>query len=72
MLVRESMLGKVQILPGAIAEIVAKSSETGYLTLADRYGLMAAIADESLSEDERRAINRLLRLVQRGHITTLD
>ncbi|NJL02906.1 MAG: hypothetical protein HC910_20935 [Spirulinaceae cyanobacterium SM2_1_0] len=62
------MLGKLQILPGAVAEILANSSETGTLTLADRYGLMAAIADESLEEDERRAINRLLRRVQRGCI----
>lgn len=65
---RLSKLGTLQLLPGAVAEIVASSSETGYLTLADRYGLMAAIADESLDEDERRAINRLLRLVQRGSI----
>jgi hypothetical protein len=62
------MLPQVQPLPGAISEILASASRNGCLTTADRYGLMAALLEESLSEEEMRAINRLLRAVNRGWI----
>lgn len=58
----------LQLLPGAISEILASSSQTGKLTMADRYGLMAAAFDELLDEEERRAINRLLRAVVKGKV----
>lgn len=60
------------LLPGAIAELFAQTSVTGRLTLADRYGLMSAICQECLSDDEREAIDRLLRSVRRGHLKTVD
>ncbi len=56
------------LLPGAISEMFAQVSSSGVLTLADRYGLMAAIYDESLTDEERLAINRLLRLASRGDL----
>lgn len=62
------MLRHIQLLPGAISEILASTSETGKLTLTDRYGLMAAIMDESLNEEERRSVNRLVRAVLRGRV----
>ncbi|WP_017303843.1 hypothetical protein [Spirulina subsalsa] len=58
----------LQLLPGAISEILASVAETGRLTQGDRYGLLAATLDESLNEEERRAVNRLLRSVQRGRV----
>lgn len=58
----------MQLIPGAIAEMLASTSDSGLLTLTDRYGLMAAILDESLDEQEQRAINRLLRAVLRGKL----
>ncbi|MGA7936805.1 MAG: hypothetical protein WCA35_24830 [Kovacikia sp.] len=61
-----------QLLPGAISEMFAQVSHTGVITLPDRYGLMAAMYDESLSEEERSAIDRLLRLVCRKQITVLN
>ena len=54
--------------PGAISEIFASATETGILTLSDRYGLLAASLDENLEEDERRAVNRILRAIRRGKI----
>jgi len=63
------MFPQLQLIPGAIPEILASVTETGFLTLADRYGLLAASLDESLNEDERRAVNRLLRSVIKGRIT---
>ncbi len=62
----------IQLLPGAIAEILASASETGAIALSDRYGLMAAVLDDSLDEEQMRAINRLLRAIAKGHIQVLD
>ncbi|GAB4155511.1 MAG: hypothetical protein Fur0046_35440 [Cyanobacteria bacterium J069] len=62
----------MSLLPGAIAELFAQVSVTGVLTLADRYGLLAAILEDSLTEDERRAINRVLRAVCRGDVHVVD
>jgi len=62
----------VQLLPGAVAEILASASETGEIDLSDRYGLMAAMLDEFLDEEQMRAINRLLRAIAKGRIRVLD
>jgi hypothetical protein len=62
------MLDNLQLLPGAVSEILAAAAETGKLTLSDRYGLMAAAMTDNLEEDEIRAINRLLRAVIRGRV----
>ncbi|MCU0543310.1 MAG: hypothetical protein MUE44_14245 [Oscillatoriaceae cyanobacterium Prado104] len=58
----------VQLLPGAISEILASVTDTGALTVADRYGLMAAVLDESLEEEDRNSVNRLLRSVMKGKV----
>ena len=57
------------LLPGAIAEMLVSVSESGKLSLGDRYGLLAASLDEQLPEEERRAINRIIHAVSRGKIT---
>lgn len=62
------MLNNIQLLPGAIAAILADTAETGVLTESDRYGLLAAVLDERLPDDERRAVNRILRAVRRGRV----
>ena len=59
---------KLSLLPGAVSEMLVSVSESGKLTLGDRYGLMAASLDEHLPEDERRAINRILHSVTRGKV----
>ncbi|MEC4806952.1 MAG: hypothetical protein SAJ12_11710 [Jaaginema sp. PMC 1079.18] len=62
------MFISVQLLPGAISEILASVADTGILTVGDRYGLLAATLDENLPEEERLAVNRLLRFIQRGRV----
>ena len=62
---------EVSLLPGAINEILASVARNCYLTQLDRYGLMAAMLDESITEEERRSIDRLLRYVLRGKIQLL-
>lgn len=66
------MMPQVRLLPGSIAEILASSSETGTLTLADRYALLAATLEEHLNDEEIRALNRLLRAVTKGRIKVID
>ncbi len=62
----------VYLLPFALGDLFANANATGCITLADRYGLMAAIFDESLPEDEKRSIDRLLRAICKGHIKVID
>jgi len=62
----------VHLLPSALGELFANANATGCITLADRYGLMAAIFDESLPEDEKRSIDRLLRSICKGRIKVID
>ena len=62
------MFKQIELLPGAISEIFASVADTGVLTLSDRYGLMAATLQEDLADEERRAIDRILRFVKRGKI----
>ncbi len=66
------MLAQVRLLPGAISELFAQVSCSGQLTLADRYGLMAALLEESLTEEERASIDRLLRASYRGRMKVVN
>jgi hypothetical protein len=61
-----------KLLPAAIGELTAQVARSRKITLADRYGLMAAILSDSLPEEEREAIDRLLRAVCRGRFTVVD
>jgi hypothetical protein len=63
-----STLPPAQLLPGAVYQMLADVSCTGQLHEGDRYGLMAACCDEDLIEEERLAINRLIRSILRGKI----
>lgn len=57
----------------ALAELFAQASTHGKLTLADRYGLLANLLHEtSLTEEERRSIDRLLRAASRGRLVLAD
>lgn len=62
------MYPSVRLLPSALSELFAQVTITGRLTIADRYGLMAALLDESLGDEERASIDRLLRSVRRGYV----
>ena len=60
------------LLPSAISDLFAEVTISGSITLADRYGLMAAVMDESLDEEERFSIDRLLHSVSRGRVKIVD
>ncbi|MGK7922949.1 MAG: hypothetical protein AB4080_23400 [Trichodesmium sp.] len=59
---------QVSLLPGAIEEMLVSVAYSGYITELDRYGLMAAILDNSLTREERSILDRLLRFVIKGRI----
>jgi hypothetical protein len=62
----------LNLLPGAIAEILATVADSRRITKADRFGLMAAVLDESLPEEERNAVDRVLRSLVKGRIQVVD
>lgn len=66
------MFAPVRLLPGAISDIFAQVSISGKITLADRYGLMAAILEDSMNEEERASIDRLLHAFYRGRMKMVD
>ena len=62
----------VNLLPGAINELIATVTDTHRVTKADSYGMMAAILDESISEEERGSLDRLIRSLVKGRIQVSD
>jgi len=62
----------LNLLPCALSDLVVQAYTKRKLTQADRYGLMAAILDPNLSEEEQHAIDRLLHLYYRGRIELSD
>lgn len=62
----------IQLLPTALSELFAEVSASRRLTLADRYGLMAAMLDENLGEEEKAAIDRMLRSVRLGRVRVVE
>lgn len=66
------MLFTLKLLPFGISELFAQVSKTRLLTEADRYGLMAAIMDDTITEEERQAIDRLLYAIYRGRLQMVN
>lgn len=66
------MLAQVRLLPGAISDLFVQVSISGKITLADRYGLMAAVLEEEISEEERASIDRLFYALCRGRMKIVD
>jgi len=66
------MLFPINLLPFGISELFAQVSQTRLLTEADRYGLMAAIMDDTITEEERQAIDRLLYAIRRGRLQMVN
>ena len=60
------------LLPFALSDLFAQVACSRCITLADRYGLLAAILDESLDEEHRNAINRLLRAIAKGRMKVVS
>ncbi|NET45847.1 hypothetical protein [Okeania sp. SIO2B3] len=59
---------QINLLPGAINEIMVSAAKSGFLTKLDCYGLMAAVLDDSLSTEDRSTVKRLSYFVFRGWV----
>jgi hypothetical protein len=66
------MLSPICLIPSAVSELFAQVTETRQVTLADRFGLLAATLDDSLTSEERDAINRVLSGIRRGRFQLVD
>lgn len=66
------MMSPLSLLPTALSELFAQVSTTGTITLADRYGLLAALLDEAMGEAERMSIDRLLYAIRKGRVKVVD
>ena len=57
---------QLRLLPGAISDLFAESSNSNQITLADQYGLLAALLEDSITEEERASIDRMLYSLHRS------
>jgi len=62
----------INLLPFGISELFAQVSQTCSITEADRYGLMAVIMDDTITEEERQAIDKLLYAIRRGRLQMVN
>ncbi len=62
----------VNLLPTALSEMFVQVTATGKISQADRYGMMAALTDSSVNEDDRRSIDRILYALRRGQVHVVD
>ena len=62
----------LRLLPGALADLFAEASSSSKITLADRYGLLAALLEDSLTEEERASIDRILYSLHRGRLKVVS
>lgn len=62
----------VCLIESALSELFAEIQETGQLTLADRYGLLAAIFDERLTEEELESLCRVYRAIAKKQVQVVD
>lgn len=69
---QDSLNPSIRLLPGAVSDLFAQVSRSQSLSLADRYGLMAAILDDSLTDEERKSIDRLLHSAKRGRTKVVN
>ncbi|MEB3338771.1 MAG: hypothetical protein VKJ46_14980 [Leptolyngbyaceae bacterium] len=55
-----------------LPELVARTQKTGKITLLDRYELMVAMVDDTLTAEEIQVIDRLLQSVCQGKVKVVD
>lgn len=64
---------QICLLEGALPELFAQATQSGRLTKADRYGILAALLQaETLTDEEKFAIDRMLFAVSRGRVQLVD
>ena len=64
----KAIMVKILPLPCAISELFAQVSASGKITLADRYGILAALLYEPTSEEDLYCIDRILYALRKGRL----
>ena len=60
------------LLPCGLSDLYLEVSNSMKVTLADRYGLMAAVCNPTATEEELRVINRLCWLLGKGKLQLVN
>lgn len=63
---------QLRLLPGAISDLFAESSNSNQITLADQYGLLAALLEDEITEEERASIDRMLYSLHRRRMRVVS
>ena len=63
---------QIHLIPGAVPDLFAQVTSSNKITLADRYGLLAALLQDSLTSEERASIDRILYALHRGRLKVVD
>lgn len=63
---------QIRMIPGAVSDLFVQVISSRKITLADRYGLLAALLEDSLTEEERASIDRILYALHRGRVEVVD
>lgn len=66
------MLFQMEFLSDTICDILGYVGSKGVLKQSDRDELIVASLDDSLGDQEKKAIHRLLRSVRRGRLPVID
>jgi hypothetical protein len=62
------MPAQVCLIPGVISDLFAQVSTSGKIARDDHYLLSKALLEDSLTEDERESIKRVLHALKRGQL----
>jgi hypothetical protein len=62
----------LNLLPTGMSEMFLQVTTTGKLTIADRYGMMAALLSETPGIEDLRIIDRILRSLRRGRVQLVN
>ena len=57
---------------GTVAELFYRVSHSGNMTSTESRGLMRALCESALSDEDRDAVNRLLHAIRRGWVRISD
>ncbi|MDX2100116.1 MAG: hypothetical protein SFW36_20260 [Leptolyngbyaceae cyanobacterium bins.59] len=66
------MIPPINLLPTAFSELFLSITNTKKITLADRYGMLAALLREEVTLEERQVLDRLLYALRRGQVQLVN
>ena len=62
----------INLLPTALSELFVSIIHTKKITLADRYGILAALLQNEVTLEEQQVLDRLFYALRRGQIQVVN